>query len=232
MSRDLIIVVHDRPADGAVAEFLSKHRRYALDGDTVERSARGRKEAAFIVDSPCRVELEDLPEALAATVLDPRYQIEINVPFTATRADQKLARRLAKHLAERFRGAAYDPELDEIISRKRARVPRISRREERIRVIDLHWYVGSREPDPELPRRLLEVLRAKCPEALPRRYDVLEPLQHSFDRTGEEGFIEWWRDVTDTERGSLLFWQGRSPCFSGSASLPDQRDTLPDGRAS
>lgn len=178
MSWDLLVATHDRPLTGAVDEFLKPGGKYASQGSLeppssnvlVSRSLTDGKQAAFTIDGPHVVEIEDLPEALASGVLSPRFLLEISAPAAATAADRSVAIGLAKHLAERFHGAVYDPQAGGLVwPRSRKRVYTASSEEARIRVVDLFWYVEGGEAAQELPAQLLHVPdeREKYPNGKP-----------------------------------------------------------------
>ncbi len=182
MSWDLRIAVHDRPTADALEAARSE---------------------LCTVDGPHHVEIDDLPEVLAAAVLAPRFLVEMSTPAAATEAARKRALKQARALAERFQGAVYDPQEDAVLwPRRSAKRWAAPAGEERIRVVDLDWYLPGR-PDRELAGRLLALLRATCPEALPRRYGDYEPLQHRLE-DGELGFVDFWRG---TRR-----WASRGSC--------------------
>jgi hypothetical protein len=239
VSWDLLVATHDRPMTEAVDDFLRAGGKYGWQGSLddpssnvlVRRSGSDGEQAAFTIDGPHVVEIEDLPDALAGGVLSPRFLVEISAPAAATAADRAVARGLAKQLAERFHGAVYDPQSDELLwPRTRKRVYTASRDEARIRVVNLSWYVEGGESAHELPAQLLHGLRGACPEALPRRYGDHEPFQHKMEPGRENDFISFWRDLAAHELRQMLSWKAQSPCFGGTASFPDKRAKYPDGR--
>lgn len=239
MSWDLLVATHDRPLTEAVDDFLRAGGKYSSQGSLdapnsnvlVSRSLTDSEQAAFTIDGPHVVEIEDLPDALAGGVLAPRFLLEISAPAAATAADHSVAMGLAKQLAERFHGAVYDPQAGELVwPRGRKRAYTASSEEARIRVVELSWYVEGGESADELPAQLLQGLRVACPEALPRRYGDYEPLQHKMEPGREDEFIGFWRNLAAHELGRMLFWKAQSPCFGGTASFPDKRDKYPSGK--
>jgi hypothetical protein len=202
VSWDLLVAVHDRPSAAPL-------------------------ERAFTIGEPVNVELEDLPDELAGAVLAPRFLVEISVPAGARAADRARAVKLAKQLAVQGRGAVYDPQEDALLwPKRRPRVRTPAATEARIRVVELTWYVAGHEC---LPDALLEVLRAACPEAVPRRYGDYEPLQHKLEPGGEPAFVDFWGTIAAKELGSSLDWKAQPPCFSGAVSFPDRRTAYPSG---
>lgn len=199
MSWDLLVALHDPPAELA-------------------------RERAFTVGAPVSCEAEDLPDALAALEPAPRFLVELNVPTAASDADRARALELAQRWAEAFRGAVYDPQEDAVVWPEHLRAAATTT--ERIRVVVLSWYLAGAPCRPDAANVLLDELRASVPEMVPRRWGDVEPLQHRFEATGDDGFIEqWWRSSTKGH-GGWLFWKAQPPCFEGSASFPDPRDPV------
>jgi hypothetical protein len=239
VSWDLLVATHDRPPPDAIGELLGAGEKYVSQGSLeppsanvlVSRSRKDGAHAAFTIDGPHVIEIDDLPEALAASVLAPRFLLEISAPAAATAADRSVALGVAKQLAKRLHGAVHDPQADEVVwPRGRARVYTASSEEERIRVVELSWYVEGGASADELPAELLHGLRAACPEALPRRYGDYEPFQHKMEPGREHEFIGFWRQLQANDLPAMLFWKSQSPCFGGSAFFPDKRAQYPDGR--
>ena len=237
MSRDLLVATHDQPSATVVTELLQARDRYAAQGTLqapasnvlVTRMSRADACPAFTVDGPHHVEAEDLPELLAATVLSPRYLVEISCPAAATSGDRALAKKIAKQLAVDLRGAVYDPQPDALVwPKKRRRDYAAPSGKQRIRLVTLVWYV--RHGQAELVVDLLRSLRAACPEALPRRYGDYEPLQHRMTPDDDAHFVAFWRKLEARETRKMFFWKAQSPCFGGGASFPDQRENYPSGQ--
>jgi hypothetical protein len=239
VSWDLLVATHNRPSPSAVGELLAPDGKYVSQGALepssanvlVSRSSKNGKQAAFTVDGPHVVEIDDLEDALAAAVLAPRFLLEISAPAEATAGDRSAAMALAKQLAKQLHGAVYDPQKNEVVwPRGRERVYTASGEEQRIRVVELSWYVEGGAAADELPVQLLQGLRVACPEALPRRYGDYEPLQHKMGPGREDEFNSFWRKHQASDLPEMLFWKSQSPCFGGSAFFPDKRTKYPDGR--
>jgi hypothetical protein len=148
VSWDLLVATHDRPTTGAVDEILRGDGSYSREGSLeppvlhllVLRPSERAAAVAFTIDGPHAAEIDDLPEALAAGVLAPHYLLQLSVPATAARACRSAAVRLAKQLAQRFRGAVYDAESDALLwPRKRPRSYTAPTTGARIRVVNLDW---------------------------------------------------------------------------------------------
>lgn len=206
VSYDVEIATHERPSDEEIAAWAASESVNLVDGDV--HTAAG--EFLFQIDGPHPAESEDLDEALAAACLAPRWLISLRAPYGGPEPAIKLAVSLAHALAEAHDGAAYDPQVEDLIwpTRKRKRVsPR--RKEERISVVSLEWLV-TEERWPQAPAVLLAELRRRCPEALPTRFGFHEPLS-----AGPEGFEGFVLD----QQEDLGFWRASRPCFGGSWSL-------------
>lgn len=229
MSWGLLVATYDRPDTGAVSalvEGTEYSARGVLDESRGNVLVQRREQPAFTVDGPVCVEHEDLPEELAAVVLAPRFQVEISVPIGGSVKDRTFASKLARALAEKFQGAVYDPQKDEVIwPKRRLRSFSPPAGEERIRVVELTWYFGGRSPDPEIPRKLLQELRRSCAEALPRRYGDFEPLQKKLEPGKDAELITFWKTQAKRDGGGSFFWKSQSPCFGGHVYFPDRRET-------
>lgn len=114
MSYDLRVATAARPSDELIGDLTA--------GLVVEGSLADGQLAVYrrpggppiVVDGPVGVELDDLDDELAGAVLAPRWLLEVSVPEGAS-ADLTLARKLARQLAERFDGGAFDPQQDKLL---------------------------------------------------------------------------------------------------------------------
>lgn len=178
----------------------------------------------FTIDGPFEVEIDDLEEKVIASVLDPQWLTQISVPAAASKLDLKIAKQLAKHIAETCSGAVYDPQLDKVVwprwSHRRFVAPA---QQERIRLVGLDWYLPAAQSSPDTAKLLLQTLRKICPEALPSRFGTFEPLQHRIDPEGES-FVNVWEEVSSVEYGDMFFWKTKRPFFDGYVSFPDKRE--------
>jgi hypothetical protein len=165
------------------------------------------------VDEPVDVEAEDLPDAVAGAIVAPRSLVEVHLEGAPGKSAVSAARKAVRDVAEQLRGAAYDPQEDELVwPRKAQRVPAVDRSAGRIRTVRLQWAFARRLGAGDA-QALLAVLRRALPEALPARFGDFEPFQGRLDRDGDDAFAALW------EQGSL-FWKGGGwPSAGGSATI-------------
>lgn len=98
---------------------------------------------------------------------------------------------------------------------------------ERIRLIELRWYLPAAAGGQDTAISLLEGLRRLCPECQPLRFGNFEPLQVKLEPGSDDPFLTAWSATAATAAGDMLFWKGTPPCFSGSVSFPDRRQDAP-----
>jgi hypothetical protein len=183
----------------------------------------GRPGQAIDVDGPARVELDDLPDDLAGVVPKGRWLVEIHVP--AGSADQlgATALDLAIHLARAGDGGVYDPQ-DDRVAWPAGVTPRPrGTREDRIRVVQLDWFVPASSAPTDAARRWLDLARGLLPGALPVRFGGYEPFQGRLERDGDAAFEAAWAEATARDFGRMLFWSASSGGFGGSAFFADRR---------
>jgi len=161
---------------------------------------------ACTLDGPLRVDLDDLPDAVAAATLGATTLLELSLPAAASRGDVDRATRAARTLVDRAGGALYDPQSDAVLHPRTSQRRLSSRRERRGPIIRCAWFVRRRDLDPGLPGAVLRVLRRRFPEAMPRRFGSFEPLQERFEESGPDGFTAAWR-------AEDLHWSGTRPCL-------------------
>jgi hypothetical protein len=195
MSRDLVVVTHERPD---VAAF-----------------------AGLEFDGPADVELDDLPETFAVAVLAPRFLMEIHVASDSAAAWTR-AVRAAKGVAERHGGAVYDPQEDTVIWPRAARRFRSEAKEERIRVVGLQWFVPRSRCVPETADAFVSATSRFLPEARPTRFGDFEPFQERLEADGAP-FAAMYAAKAGAPYGGHMFWSSRAPCFGGNAFVDDPR---------
>ncbi len=221
MSYDLEIATHDRPAPEQVEAWAREQELITVpDGggsiSEIARAGRTGLQHLFGLDGPTPVEAEDLDEQTAAACLDPRWLVSAHVPASSSERARTLARSLARHLAQANGGAAFDPQADRLLW-PRGRKSRVQARrsEERIDVVELRWFLPpSRWP--AAAQSLVELLRRRCPEALPRRYGCWEPLEHRASPDAPEAFVDFVLDPQNDQP----FWYSSRPSFGGMAIAP------------
>ncbi len=224
VSYDLQVIAKKQPKAAHLDEFLENaddgptaDGRLARDGQLLLTDGAG---VAAEVDGPNRMEDEDVPDAAAGAIGASGWLVQISVkPST----DAAWPQELAIHLARAADGVVYDPQQD-LVTWPRGFQPR-SRETGQVRIeeVALDWFTPWPSDDSELPGRLLELLDANCPEALPKRYGPFEPLPHRFegDRRADE-FVERWIE-TAMEWTAMLSWSTTRPAFGGSAIMSTLR---------
>lgn len=179
-----------------------------------------RSEVVVEVAPPAQVfELDDLDEELAAAVLAPRWVLGMGVPgFPAEGI--RLAKALARFIAEKCQGAVLDPQEGRVIWPKGKPLRFIPpAQEETISEVRLAWFLPPSKSDVKTAETLLRALGRQCPEARPVRFGGFEPLQGRLEPDEDEPFLDAWRMLRSDPLGSLFF-SSRSPCFGGSVFLP------------
>jgi hypothetical protein len=133
-------------------------------------------------------------------------------------------------LAEKGKGAAYDPQESRIffphripLRNKTSRPPEIKTNE-----IGLEFMLPYSSVTADTGAMLLAIFRKHCPEAMPTRFGDFEPLQNRLKQGFDEPFLEFWKKTTKVEYGSSFFWKATPPCFGGSIFFSDWRDTPPN----
>ena len=239
MSFDLEIVTDLKPELSQVEEFFFSRNRFAVEGKLngdagnvlIARKSKDKAHPCFTIDGPFQIEIEDLEEEVSAHVLDPHWLVQISVPAAAFEADRKIAKELARHIANTNRGSVYDPQSEKVIWPKQSyRHYVTTTQEERIRLVGLDWFLPASRGSTDTAKTLLVSLRKLCPEGLPTRFGTFEPLQHRLD-ADDESFLKMWEEVSEVEYGDSFFWNAKRPCFEGSVFFPDKRDKFKPSRA-
>ena len=209
---------------GFIAHGTLDPRRNVL----VSQVESGEDLPAFTVDAPRPVESEDLPDELLGFEPGLRFVLEVSSPAAASDDGRALAQRVALRLAETFEGSVYDPQTGTALwPPSDARAEQSASRSERIRVVELAWYVNG--PPEHIATTFVGALGRHCPEAMPRRYGDSEPFEHKFVAGQEEALVRWWTELAGVERGKSFSWKASAPCFGGDVSFPDRRTHYPSG---
>lgn len=240
MSYEYYIVTYRKSTLSDIKQFLSKHQSMHYEGSlcsdaqafAILRRAKNTSITSFFVDGPLAVDCDILPEALISAVLSPRWLMQVSLPESAKKIDLSYAKIFCRFMATSLQGAAYDLQKDKVIwPREQRKRCFIEPRGERIRLIELEWFLPAKNaPSRELPETVLKILNLLCNEALPVRYGTYEPLQGKYDHAERESFIENWQALSNDKEGEHLFWKSKRPCFGGSVSFPSRDDsTKPAG---
>jgi hypothetical protein len=220
MSYDLQVIARKQPKSAHLDAFplvargtLTIDGRLRPDRHLLLTDAEG---VVAEVDGPDRVEDEDVPDAAAGAIGAKGWLVQLSVkPST----DVTWPGELAIHLARSTDGVVYDPQQD-LVTWPLGFEPRDRETgESRIEQLAIDWYTAWPSDDPDLPARLLQVLSARLPEALPRRYGGFEPLPYRYQGDdAPEAFIGRWIEEAGTWSPGLS-WTTARPCLGGSATM-------------
>jgi hypothetical protein len=221
VSYDLTIAAHERPERDMLEAWAREKGLDVVAADdsqsfTLQRHGAG--EAGYVCEvwGPDPAEPEDFAEELAEACLLPKWMLQVSVPYSLPKANQTLARSLARHLAESTAGAAFDPQEDKLIwpRGKQNRTPSRTGEVE-TSVLRLDWFVRPSRWRAAADE-LVPLIARRAPEALPTRYGSWEPPPHRFHRSDPEPFTKF---VGESEDGDG-FWYASRPSFGGSFFAP------------
>src|SRR5436309_13010763 len=117
--------------------------------------------------------------------------VEISVPAGGEGDDVPDAEALARYIAQRCKGVIYDPQAGAGVWPKPIAKSRpIPRQKEKIRLINLDWYLPRSQASLSTARKFLLILRELCPEAVPRRFGSYEPLQGGMEHDEEDPILD------------------------------------------
>jgi hypothetical protein len=180
---------------------VSRRVSHDVDVATHDRPDPAEPPDGVTVDGPFAVEPADLPAALTAAVLAPRWLLQVSAP------DRESARKLGRALAAEHGGAAYDPQEDAVFWPRGTpkRVP--AGKAEKTSILRLKWTVAEWDG---APAALIDALARHAREGLPRRYGDFEPFEHDFEPAAFAAFA----------REHETFWFASRPFFGGHAFPP------------
>lgn len=237
MSYDFEIATNGLPENKQLVEFLSSKSGFTAKGELrqgqgnliIYRHTKTMNEPAFEVYGPSHVELDDLAEVLAESVLAPRWLVQISVPGGWTKIELNTARALAIHIARSCEGAVLDPQTSEILwprgKRKRFSAPA---EKQRIRVVNLCWFLPESQKTTSTAKAFLDTLRRICPEAVPVRFGTYEPLQRRLEPGEDAPFLKIWEEQSQEKGLNDFYFKSKSPCFGGGVDLPRTKEA-PEG---
>lgn len=138
----------------------------------------------------CAVEIEDVPVYIAAHIPGIAWLVELHLaPLSAPVAGISKVQSLAKSIARDFHGVIEDPQNDEILlpsGLKRFVAPRAAKTFDALK---MSWWVADDcLRDAHGLNRLVDVMKDRLPEAIPRRYGEYEPPQYRLEVHGEQHF--------------------------------------------
>lgn len=231
VSYDLTIATREKPVQLHLQEFVASRSGLTLEGRLGEefsnviitvRDMPG-SDAVVEVYSPVRAtESEDLDEGLAALVTPPCWLTELGVPGFTKRGIE-VAKELARHIADTCQGAVLDPQVGSVIwPESPPKLVQSPSKDERIREINLEWYLPPSKAAADTALAFLGTLRRYCPEAVPVRFGKFEPLQGRLEPGRDEPFFAAWSDTGRDPLGMLIL-KSKAPCFGGFIHLPGSR---------
>ena len=223
MSYDLTVATSERVGHEAIEEWAKTHNFEvvaAVDGGSFTVRRRGKGDEGLICEvwGPDAAETDDFDELITQAMAAPRWHLSVSVPYSLPKGNQRLARDLASHLAQRGHGAALDPQESGILwpPGQDATVGARAVSAE-TSVLELTWFIAASRWRDAVDQ--LIPLLSEMPEALPTRYGLTEPLQRRFDRARPREFADFVADPGGPL--PLTFWLASRPSFGGSAMCPD-----------
>jgi len=172
---------------------------------------------SFTVEPTVRIDVEDVPDEVSELMFTPQSLIEILIEGSDT-GEIPFARRAARALAERFDGVALDKQTDELWPRHSRRVATKPQRAEVVALVEFRWFLLPSTVTATLIEDWLALCRRYVPEALPRRYGQVEPLQGKLADGGEPQLLREWDTADDT-----LYFVGTTPVTDGSLPVTNVR---------
>jgi hypothetical protein len=185
-----------------LAETLPEVDKWRPEGDGWAYDSRDWQ---IIVGDSVEVLIEDIPEDVFGLVPGIRYLNELNLePVGASRRAYKLLGSVSRRLGRAAHGVVLDPQTDTIATPTGVKRYRPQRRSERFSILAFSWWFTD---GPLLTRsgleRFLGLLERLLPEAMPRRYGLLELPQHQYSETGKDHFLDFLHQHLD---GSLVWY--------------------------
>jgi hypothetical protein len=224
VSYDLQVIVKREPGAADLAAFLESARGSLESDGTLKRGdlllLRDKRGTFVEIDGPNRVVAADLPDAAYGAVARTGWLVGVSVKPSA---DASWPHDLAVHLARVAQGVVYDPQQDAVTWPAGWRALDRRSGSQLINQVGLAWYMRRPEDASDLPRRVLDVLASRCPEAMPVRYGAYEPYQHRRDSEhGTAEFVAFWAAIAD-DWSSSFSWTAKRPCFDGSVNISSLR---------
>jgi hypothetical protein len=229
VSYDLLVATRTRPKPALLASFAAANRAEPTAADGFRPGSNtlltlpGDGGRTIDVDGPNRVEPDDLPDDLAGAVARLSWLVEIHVPAGSEPDLPGIALDLAIHIARATDGAVFDPQRDRIAWPSGLTPRTRGSSEERIRVVDLDWFIPASTIPPDGATRWLALAEGILPAAMSVRFGGYEPLQGRIDRDGRDAFEDAWAEAGAKPFGGRLFWTATGGGLGGSVMFPDTR---------
>jgi hypothetical protein len=148
------------------------------------------------IGPPTKVELEDIPDEVAAALPGITWLISVNIePITAPNTAKEKAKVALKTLAKEFRGLVEDPQTSTIMLPSGSKRYRPTGQDigSRVSTLNLnYWFIESPLRTREGRALLVDYIARYLPEALPRRYGLYEPPSEKWEIGGKAAFLDFW----------------------------------------
>jgi hypothetical protein len=171
-----------------------------------------------IVIEPCaEVLMEDIPDEIRGLLPGIAYLCELTLePISAPVSAQKLLHSTARMLGRSSYGIIFDPQQDLAITPRGVRRFQTQSRGERFSLLIFSWWFTQAilHTKPQL-ENFLDLLQDALPEALPRRYGLYEPPQHTYAQTGKAHLL----DFLASHLGELIVWYPHRPVVQVSFNI-------------
>ncbi|MCB0893755.1 MAG: hypothetical protein KDB51_18370 [Propionibacteriaceae bacterium] len=212
MSYDLHVFGREHLDRAAVAKLCSSGD-LAVDerasGEGLLVVVRGvRRRYCFTVGLAAEIEPEDVPKDVAPLVLEPHYFYEVVVEGSSA-SEVPHAARFARRLAHRCSGVVVDEQEGTVWSRGKLRTPPKADRG-LVDIVELRWWITSRTDPVEAAAAWVELAGRHLPEALPRRWGVVEPLSDKPDSEHPHAF-----ERSVGRREGTVYFKGSAPAIDG-----------------
>lgn len=169
----------------------------------------GTKNWQIVINSSAKVILEDVPGDVVGKLPGISYLTELNLePISAPKSARKHLIAVSKLLGKATHGVILDPQADQVITPSGIKRYRPRRRQERFSILTFTWWFneGPLQTAAGL-NEFVSFLERALPEAIPRRFGLVEPPQHLYSETGREYFIEFLKEHLD----DTIVWYPHRP---------------------
>jgi len=223
MSRTLTVFSNASPEwnDPTLRKFALRRTEAALYHE--------RENWQIVVHAPNEVEDEDIPPEVRRSVPGVIYSVLIAIEGPAPPSAFSTALRIAKTIAACSVGIVYDPQEGSITTPKgvkRFPAPVGDDSPANEGIVSLSWWFADCQRFREVGcRQLVETIRTRLPEALPRRYGDYEPPQYKLKVHGLEHFVEFLVESPN----QFVVWYPHEPVLGVSLTVPDRAGATPQG---
>ncbi|PTX55740.1 hypothetical protein C8N43_0382 [Litoreibacter ponti] len=168
------------------------------------------------------IDPDDMPVELRAAIGPRSHLVSVHLEGARTsRAEDTLAQMIEQFVLY-DNAVVHDLQTDLLTSQKGVQQLIIAPPEPRPAPLVMEWIYRCAAPGrAALRERILDVIAATAPKAMPRRYGSFEPMPFTFAETGRAHLLEDW----GREEWSY-FWRGSAPyqwCFHHAPMVTDVR---------